>query len=71
MSRFEITTAKTDIFEFFGLNLGKLLNYVQYFGLVESVDGVVESWVEAEMSWAVAGKADWRWMELGGVECMV
>ena len=70
MSRFGITTAKTDIFEFFGLNLGKLPNYVRYFGPY-NVEGVVESWVEAEMSWVVAGKAGWKWMELGGGECMV
>ena len=46
---------KTDNFEFgnfyfFGLNLGKLPNYVQYFGS-NNVEGVAESWVEAEMSW--------------------
>ena len=38
-----------DNFNFFGLNLGKLPNYVRYFGSY-NVEGVVESWVEAEMS---------------------
>ena len=37
---------KTDNFEFFDLNLGKLPNYVQYFGS-NFVEGVAESWVEA------------------------
>ena len=67
-------------FQFFGLNLGKLPNYVRYFGS-NNVEGVAESWVEAEMSWvgvdgagwrwkemAVAG---WRWMELAGGGCTV
>ena len=49
-----------DIFKFFGLNLGKLPNYVQYFG-PNIVEGVAESWVEAEMSWVVYG-AGWRWV---------
>ena len=40
---------KMDNFEFFGLNLGKLPNYVRYFGS-NIVEGVPESWVEAEMS---------------------
>ena len=43
---------------FFGLNLGKLPNYVQYF-CPNIVEGVAERWVVAE-------RADWRWMELGG-----
>ena len=38
-----------DNFDFFDLNLGKLLNYVQYFGY-NNVEGVAEGWVEAEMS---------------------
>ena len=42
-------SGKTDNFEFFGLNLGKLPNYVQYF-CSYNVEGVAESWVEAEMS---------------------
>ena len=43
-------SVKIDNFEFVGLNLGKLLNYVQYFGS-NNVEGVAQSWVEAEMSW--------------------
>ena len=42
-------SAKADKFEFFGLNLGKLPNYMQYFGS-NNVEGVAESWVEFEMS---------------------
>ena len=38
-----------DNFEFFGLNLGKLPNHVQYFGF-NNVEGIAESWVEVEMS---------------------
>ena len=38
---------KMDNFGFFGLNLGELLNYVQYFGS-NIVEGVAESWVEVE-----------------------
>ena len=30
------------------------------------VEGVAESWVEAEMSWVEVGGGGWRWMELGG-----
>ena len=43
-------------FKFFGLNLGKLPNYVQYFGS-NNVESVAESWVEAEMSWVDVGGA--------------
>ena len=43
-------SVKMDTFEFFGLNLVKLPNYVQYFG-ANLVEGVAESWVKAEMSW--------------------
>ena len=42
-------SVKMDSFKFFGLNLGKLPNYVRYFGS-NIVEGVAESWVEAEMS---------------------
>ena len=42
-------SVKMDIY-FFGLNLGKLPNYVQYFGS-NIVEGVAESWMEVEMSW--------------------
>ena len=65
-------SAKTDNFEFFGLNLGKFPNYVQYFGS-NYVDGVGESWLEADVNWMeVDGAgwrlklAEWRWMDLGG-----
>ena len=71
---------KTDNFEFFGLNLGKLPNYVQYFGS-NIVEGVAESWVETEMSlvevngagwrWLEVDGAGWGWMELGGGGCTV
>ena len=37
----------------------KLPNYVQCFGS-NIVDGVAESWVEAEMSWVEVGGAGWR-----------
>ena len=59
-------SVKIDNFWFFGLNLGKLPNYVQYF-----VEGVVESWVETEMSWVDLKWVGWRWMELGGAGCTV
>ena len=48
-----------DSFEFFGLNLGKLPNYVPYFGS-NSVEGVAESWVETEMSWLEVDRARGR-----------
>ena len=43
-----------DNFEFFDLNLGKLPNYVQYFGSI-NIEGVAGSWVEAQMSWVDLG----------------
>ena len=61
-------------FEFFGLNLGKLPNCMGYF-VSNNIEGVAESWVEAEMSWVevdgAGGRlklAEWRWMELGLVD---
>ena len=42
-------SVKVNIFKFFDQNLGKLSNYVQYFGS-NIVEGVAESWLEAEMS---------------------
>ena len=54
---------KTDKFEFFGLNLGKLPNYMQYFGS-NNVEGVAESWVKAEMSWLGVVGTGWSWVEL-------
>ena len=59
---------KTDNFEFFGLNFGKFPNHVPYFGSY-NVEGVAESWVEAEknwveveMSWVEMDGAGWRWV---------
>ena len=52
-------SVKMDNFEFFGLNLGKLPNYVRYFGS-NNVEGVAESWLEAEMSWMEVDGAGWR-----------
>ena len=48
-------------FEFFGLNLGKLPNYMQYFGS-NNVEGVVGNWVEAAMRWLEVDQAGWRWV---------
>ena len=47
--------------QLFGLNFGKLPNYVQYFGS-KIVEGVAESWVEAEMSWVEMDGAGWSWV---------
>ena len=58
MSQFSV---KTDNLDFFGLNLGKLLNYVRYFGS-NIVERVAESWVKAEMSWVEVDGAEWRWL---------
>ena len=72
-SGFEISTSKIwtiDNFEFFGLNLGKLPNYVRYFGY-KNVVGVAESWVEAEMNWVEVDPAGRRWMKLAWVGCTV
>ena len=52
---------KMDNFQFFAQNLGKLSNYVWYFGS-NIVEGVLESWVEAEMSWVEVDRAGWRWV---------
>ena len=58
-------SGKTDNFEFFRLNLEQLPNYVRYFGSY-SVEGVAESWVEAEMSWVELGAGECSWMEVDG-----
>ena len=42
-------SVKMNSFKFFDLNLRKLSNYARYFGS-NNVEGVAESWVEAEMS---------------------
>ena len=44
VSQFSI---RMDNFKFFGLNLGKLSNYMQYFGS-NIVESVAESWVEVD-----------------------
>ena len=54
-------SVKMDNFWFFGLNLGKFPNYVQYFGS-NIVEGVAKSWVEAEMSWVEVDGAGGRWV---------
>ena len=51
--------------EFLGLNLGKLPNYVRYFGS-NIVEGVAECWVEPEMSWVEVDGAGWTCMEVDG-----
>ena len=65
---------KMDNFEFFGLNLGKLPNYVQYFGS-NNTEGVAKSrveaemsWVEVEMSWVEVDVVGWSWVEVHGIE---
>ena len=50
---------KKDNFECSGLNLGKLPNYMQHFGS-NIVEGVAESWVEAQMSRVEVDGAWWR-----------
>ena len=54
-------SVKTKNFEFFGLNLGKLHNYMRYFGS-NNVEGVAESWVEAKMAWVEVYGAGWSWV---------
>ena len=56
-----------DNFKIFGLNLWKLPNY---FGS-NNVEGVAESWLEAEMSWVGVDGAEWSWMEVDGGGCTV
>ena len=51
-------SGKMDL-KFFGLNLGKLPNYMQYFGS-NNIEVVAESWVEAEMSCMERDGAEWR-----------
>ena len=61
MSHFSV---KIDNFEFFGLNLGKLPNYVQYFGS-NIVEGVAENWVEVDgtrWGWVEVDGPWWRWL---------
>ena len=51
----------------FGLNLGKLSNYMRYFGS-NNVEGVAESKMEARMSWLEVDGAGSNWVELNGVD---
>ena len=69
-SGFGINTSTIPCVAIFCLNLGKLPNYVQYFG--PNIEGVSESWVEAEMISVEVDGAGWRlkwaglrWTELG------
>ena len=62
-------SVKMDRFEFFDLHVGKLPNYVRYFGS-NNVQSVAENWVEAKMSWVELDGGRWRWLELGGGGCM-
>ena len=55
-------SVKTHNSEFFGPNLGKLPNFVQYFGS-NDVEDVAESWAEVEMSWVEVDGAGWRWVD--------
>ena len=50
-----------DNVELFDLTLGKLSNYVRYFGS-NIVEGVIYSWLEAEMSWVEVDIAGWMWV---------
>ena len=54
-------SVKIDNFWFFGLNLGKFANYVQYFSS-NIIEGVAERWVETEMSWVEVDGAGWSWV---------
>ena len=49
-------SVKMDNFLFSNLNLGKVPNYVQYFGS-NIVEGVAESWEGAEMGWVEVDEA--------------
>ena len=49
---------KMDNFEFFGLNLEELPNCMRYFGS-NSLEGVVENWVDDEMSRVELGGGGW------------
>ena len=53
-------SGKTENFDFSGLNLGKLLNYVQYFGS-NNIEAEM-SWVEVKMSWVEMDGGRWSWV---------
>ena len=59
-----------DKFQFSGLKLRKLPNYVQHLGS-NNVEGVAESSVEVEMSWVEVDGAGWSWVEVDGAGCTV
>ena len=42
----------------------EIAHNVQYFGS-NNVEGVAESWLEAQMSWVEVDEAGWSWVELG------
>ena len=56
--------SQMDNFEFFSINLGKLPNYLQYFGSnnVERA-GLRLQWTR--WRWIELGEGEWRWMKLG------
>ena len=49
----------------FWLKFGEIAQLRKYFGS-NIVEGVAESWLEAEMSWVEVDGAGRKWMELGG-----
>ena len=56
----------------FCLNLGKLPNYMGYFGYY-NVEGVAESWVEVKMSWVhglVISIFFWKWYSWSVNQCL-
>ena len=56
-------SVKIDKFEVFGLNLGKLHNYLRYFGS-NNIEGVVDNWLESEMDWVEVDGAGWSWVHV-------
>ena len=53
-------SGKTEHFYFSGLNLGKLPNYIQYFGS-NNIEAEM-SWVEVKMSWVEMNGGRWSWV---------
>ena len=54
-------SVKMENFSFFGPNLGKLPNYLRYFGS-NNVEGVAKRWMEAEMNSVEVVGAGSRWV---------
>ena len=54
-------SGKTSNFKFFGLNLGKFLNYERYFGS-KNVGSVAESWAVTERSCVEVNGTGWSWV---------